>query len=609
MSLSNIYKRPFYFIVAVISCFVANAQSLKELQFDKFYADSENQWVVLPLSQDSSIYKLGFVYLDMVAGYTFSQECDLQIDNNGNIISLTKRDNAKRIIYRLGNACKPVALLPQKLITKFGLKAEPEWLRIYQTPDLLLHDIACAKHLNAQGYYEKAIMLLEKHKQSKSQPENYLFELGFAYNALRQYEKAIAVLEPVVKDKSRAQLYKELGFAYLGKGDYKRAVKRYKTGIALAQNNQQSLKAEMAINLAMIYSQNLKNDNRFRHWGTKAKNWGAVSPLLNGNFGQKVRLPRNNGDTAYLDKSNNIVFNDKVLEKYIKKELNIAIETPVNVSDVERVTFLNISGSVKQSDQPKIKNLDALKYFKRLEILEARFQSIRSLKPLSGLCKLRRLQMQNNEVDNIAPLAELKQLEVLELYVNNVSDLSPLRNLTKLQKVDFFRNNISSIEPLEKLSELNDLNLGGNSISDISPLKNLRNLNVLWLYNNPIRNIGELSGLSESMESLSVAKCNIKDVTFLRDFQKLHTLVIFENPIRDLTPVSQLSNLQTLLANNCELRDLDVVVQLAKNNAFRSPKARFKYQLDLSNNQIDYNNAKNIDGLFYLKQVITKSNF
>ncbi|MEI7504010.1 MAG: leucine-rich repeat domain-containing protein [Paludibacter sp.] len=580
------------------------------VNFDKKYYECENKWVITSQLKDSSNYIVGFVYLDNTAGYTLNLEGELQMDSQGNIISLKKQDNTNRIIYRLGKNSKSMAQLPQQEITNLSLNEKPEWLKIYQETDEIKHDVISAKHLNAQGYYERAILLLEKHQQLKPHPENLDFELGFAYNALLQFDKAIGVLETGLKINSKdVLLYKELGFAFLCKGEFDKAMSLYKKGVLVATENQLSIKAEIAFNMAMVYKQKLKNEKEFQYWANKASNWSNSLSTIPKILAESGYISKTPADTAYLDKANNIAFNDKVLETRIKKELGFDLEKPVNVKDVENITSLLISGSFKEPNQPKIKNIDALKYFKNLERLEARYHSIKSVKPLSNLRKLRSIFLQNNEVNNISPLAELTELEVLELYMNNVTDLSPVQKMNKLRELNIFQNNVRRIEPLKNLVELRSLNMGYNFVTDIKPLQNLLKLQTLWLYNNPVRNIELIASLKNSIRTLSLANCKINDISFLKDFRNLQTLLIFDNPIDDLTPIRQLYNLQTLSVNNCELTDLEVIVHLAKNNAFQNLKEKFKYQLDLSGNPIDYENKKNKEDWFYLKQSISKSNF
>jgi internalin A len=580
------------------------------INFDKKYYECENKWIVMSHLKDSCNYLVGFVYMDATAGYTFNLEGELQMDPQGNIISLKKQDNTKRIMFRLGKNCKPMALLPQQEITKLALNAEPEWLEIYRETDVTKHDIISAKHLNAQGYYERAILLLEKHQQLKPLPENLAFELGFAYNAVLQFDKAILVLESGLKTNSKdVLLYKELGFAFICKGEFNKAMSIFKKGVSVATDNQLSIKAEIAFNMAMTYKQKLKNEKEFQYWAIKASNWSNPSSTIHKILAESGVVFKTPADTAFLDKANNIAFNDKVLETRIKKELGFDLEKPVNVKDVENITSLVISGSFKEPDQPKIKNIDALKYFINLERLEARFNAIKYLKPLSNLRKLKSLLLQNNEIYTISPLSELTQLEVLELYMNNVTVLSPVQNMNKLRELNIFRNNVRNIEPLKNLVELRNLNMGNNFVTDIKPLQNLINLQTLWLYNNPVSNMELIASLNGSIRTLSLANCELKDISFLKEFRNLQTLLIFDNPIKDLTPIRQLYNLQTLNVNNCRLTDLEVIVHLTKNNAFQNQKEKFKYQLELSGNPIDYENKKNKEDWLYLKQTIPKSDF
>jgi len=594
------------FLLSVVA--KVNSQSFKSLKFESFYADCENKYVVVPSNNDSTKYLIGFIYLDGMAGFTLNAEKNVFTDEKGLFKSVDNSLNINIMKLRLGKNTRPLALLPEELRAKLKLKEEPEWLGIYKITDPVKHDITCASHLNGQGYCERAALLLEKQRIQNPHAENLEFELGFSYNALRQYDKAIDLLEDAIRaNKNNAFLYKELGFAYQKKGNYKNAVSVLKKGISVSTDNQKMIKAEMAFNIAFAYKQFLNNEQKFQHWGAKAYSWSsetsATSKTLK-EYGLKVIVK---ADTARLDADNNIVFNDKVLEELVRKDLYITNQRPINISDVENLPALNISGNFKDKESPKIKDIDALKYFKNLYQLTARFHQIKDLNPLRNLVKMKILLLQNNEITNIEPLSKLTNLENLELYRNTVSDLSPLKQHAALKYLNLWSNNVFEINALANLIELKSLNLGDNQIEDLTPLLKLSKLEMLWLYNNPVKRVETISVLGNSLKSLSLAKCNLKDISFLNNFTKLHTLLIFENPIEDLSPLKQMCNLQTLSVNNCLIKDLSVIVELTKNNAFQNQKQQFQIQLDLSGNPIDYNDKKTVEDKFYIMQKVPKS--
>ena len=606
-------SKPFIFILCIFLLSVVakvNSQNFKSLKFDSFYADCENKYVIMPSKNDSTKYLIGFIYLDGMAGFTLNAEMNVFTDEKGVFKSVDNSPTIATLKLRLGKNTRPLALLPEELKAKLKLKEEPEWLSIYKIADPVKHDITCASHLNGQGYYEKAVLLLEKQRIQNPHAENLEFELGYSYNALGQYDKAINLLESAIRaSKNNAFLYKELGFAYQKKGIYKNAVSVLEKGISVATDNQKTIKAEMAFNIAFTYKQFLNNEQKFQYWGAKAYSWSsetsATSKTLKEN-GLKVTAK---ADTARLDADSNIVFNDKVLEELVRKELSITNQRPINISDVENLNVLNISGNFKDKESPKIKDIDALKYFKNLYKLNARFHLIKDLNPLRNLVKMKILLLQNNEISNIEPLSKLTNLENLELYRNNVSDLSPIKNLSGLKDLNLFQNNVFDISNLANLTELKSLNLGSNFISDLTPLSRLSKLEILWFYNNPVKNAETIAVLGNTLKLLSLAKCDLKEISFLKNFTKLQTLLIFDNPIEDISPIKHMYSLQTLNANNCLITDLSVIVALTKNNAFQNQKPLFQIQLDLSGNPIDFNDSKIVEDKIFLMQKVPNSKF
>ncbi|MFZ4456856.1 MAG: leucine-rich repeat domain-containing protein [Bacteroidales bacterium] len=599
---------PILFLLLTIDSLFS--QNIKLLKHDNFYADCENRYVVLPNNSDPNKFFVGFVYLDQVAGYTFNAEMNISTDEKGEIKTFEKANPMAILKLRLGRNTTPLALFPNELLGKMNLKEEPEWLAIYKTPDPVKHDIIAATHLNGQGYYERAVLLLEKQKVANPHAQNLEFELGYSYNSIDQYDKSIDLLENAIKISNKNPLlYKELGFAFQKKGEYKEAISILKKGISVAEENHKSTKAEMAYNIAVAYKNNLNNEKEFQYWGAKSYKWiSETSELAKSlrKYGLKIEVK---ADTARLDGENNIVFNDKVLEDLVRKKLSINRDKQINITDVLKVSVLDVSGDIKDENFPKIKDIDALKYFQNLHKLTARSHSIKDLNPIRNLKEMKVLELSNNQISSLEPLSKLVNLEVLDLRFNKISDLIPLKNLTKLKDIDMFNNDIYSLDGIENLVELKSVSFGSNHISDVKLLSSLPKLQTLWMFNNPVRNFKVISGLGKTLKTLSIAQCELSDISFLKNFMELETLIIFDNLIDDLSPIVQMTKLQNLLANNCRIKDLSVVVTLVKNNAFQTQRQKYKYQLDVSGNMVDYNDIQTTQDRIFLLQRIPKSNF
>jgi len=164
-------------------------------------------------------------------------------------------------------------LTPEK-VKELGLATVPYWLKNYLISDTLVHDIAYGRNLNAINECEVALRYLEKSYKRSPHADGLEFELSFAYNALHRYDEAIKVLEFALKiNPNDIMFYRELGYSQINKGNFEKAVKTFKDGIAICTDSQNTEKSEMAFNLALIYLQQLKNDEQFKFWGNKAKSW------------------------------------------------------------------------------------------------------------------------------------------------------------------------------------------------------------------------------------------------------------------------------------------------------------------------------------------------
>lgn len=108
---------------------------------------------------------------------------------------------------------------------------------------------------------------------------------------------------------------------------------------------------------------------------------------------------------------------------------------------------------------------------------------------LSGLKKLKKLNLNNNLVADLSPLAGLTDLEELKLGHDSpnsttyevkeqpeehglklITDLSPLAGLTKLTWLDLERNTVQDVSALKGLSKLKFLDLDDNYVHDLRPV-------------------------------------------------------------------------------------------------------------------------------------------
>jgi Leucine-rich repeat (LRR) protein len=308
---------------------------------------------------------------------------------------------------------------------------------------------------------------------------------------------------------------------------------------------------------------------------------------------------------SHVDSAGNLIIIDSILERKIKDCLAIKQNEPISILRAGTVSNLDLSN--KTSDSDKIKNIDALAFFKNLISLNLSNHDVKNIYPLQKLENLTELNLSRNQVRDISVLARLPQLESLNLYDNLVIEISYLAYLKNLKSLNLWSNEVSDISSLQGLTELYDLNLGSNFIRNISPLKNLLKLRSLHIPFNQLNDPEIISEFGSQLTYLSIANCGISDIRFLKGCTQLNSLNISDNKIVDISILNNFKSLNVLYAANNQIANVDVLAVLVNNGAF-SIKPGFKNQdnIDLSNNKIDLQDAKTLKIITYLKEKVFK---
>ena len=159
----------------------------------------------------------------------------------------------------------------------------------------------------------------------------------------------------------------------------------------------------------------------------------------------------------------------------------------------------------------------------------------------ADMAKLRRLFAQNANISDLSGLEHAKNLTVLNLGAtrvekkvvnsNAVSDLSALSGLKKLRTLNLTRNNVSDVSALAKLTNLRTLHLTANrEVSDISALAGLTKLRTLNLSGNKVADISAVSGMAE-LKTLNIANNKVADIAPAAGLANLATLNIRRNAL------------------------------------------------------------------------------
>ena len=144
-----------------------------------------------------------------------------------------------------------------------------------------------------------------------------------------------------------------------------------------------------------------------------------------------------------------------------------------NLSEILSLDTANISYAT-------LSNEDAsdFKYFKNITGIDA---SIAYFKPdfkgITGLSKLKSLNLYADEIIDLSSIAYLDTIEELKAHKNKIKDLTPIKNFKNLKKLNISGNDITDLSPLEDLP-LESLEISEYLIPklDLTPLMGKKNL-------------------------------------------------------------------------------------------------------------------------------------
>jgi tetratricopeptide (TPR) repeat protein len=267
----------------LISCLAltqtfAQLKTDPSLNFDQPFTKCELKWVVLPpkANAPNARYGYGFVYVDMMAGYTLDLKGGFTVDDNGHYICDTSLTKNKVLKYRLAGNTLKFALLPPSHFAEMNIKPRPSWVELYykgRDTTTVGYSYRMGYILNGAGDSKDALPYLNRAYNADPNFKGLIFELAYAYNALAQYGDAIKFLKEALKaDPKNVMLYRELGYAYKQKADNDNAISYYKQGMDLCSDSEMDSKAEMGYNLAYVYKAK-GDDADFKNMIAKVKGW------------------------------------------------------------------------------------------------------------------------------------------------------------------------------------------------------------------------------------------------------------------------------------------------------------------------------------------------
>lgn len=246
----------------------------KVLNFKTKYYSAVDKWVAFPKKASDSTYTYGFVYIDVMAGFTFRYQSTFRVTKKGLKNSSVADPEAETVKYKLNRRTSLVSVLTDKQIAQLGLPRKPKWLATFkggfEKPE---YQKRIGAHYNHAGASHLAIAPLNKAYKLKPHLKGLEFELGYAYNTLQQFDKAIKVLENAIRKNPRNPLfYRELGYAYNYSQQVEKAENTYLKGISLSKDD--FGKSEMAYNMTYSFFE-MKNRAKFDKWVKITKKYAA----------------------------------------------------------------------------------------------------------------------------------------------------------------------------------------------------------------------------------------------------------------------------------------------------------------------------------------------
>lgn len=451
-----------------------------------------------------------------------------------------------------------------------------------------------------EGNYKEAIIAFEKAIEIEPKNVDARLRLAKAYTEVGRITDAIRVLKEVIDiDKKREEPYLELANIYIDENKLDEAIRILEIGYENTGNEEikkmiEELKAKPpppkasieggkyeSIQLVELVAEG--NNIYYTLDGSKPSmksiKYSQSVTISNGITTLRAIAIDAKGKTSEESRHEYTVempiiavsFEDREFEKMLRKIINRPSGEIYN-TDLIDIKEIIIFGKIAKNpdhceytmgleevlywdenesyeERGKIKSLNDLKWFKRLERLDMSYQEISDISMISDLKNLMLVDLSYNNITDISPLKNMTNLKALHLAGVKLDDISWLSNFLKLTSLTLESNKIEDISPLAKLTNLTDLYLRGNKIKDISPLYKLTNLIKLSL-GNQINDINPLAELT-NLYYLDLSVNQIRDISPLENLAGLHYVFLQRNRISDINPLKNLTKLEKVhLADN-----------------------------------------------------------
>ncbi|RZN83243.1 MAG: hypothetical protein EVB11_05895 [Winogradskyella sp.] len=274
-------------ITILLFAFTLSAQndSIPLLKFETEFYKGTDRWVAFPKSTKNELYPFGIIYIDQTAGFTFEYVGNFKIENQRLINLDTSTVRTSSMKHRLQSNTRNLHVFTDNEIEELGLEPTSKWIETYkwnaETPK---YKVDIASFYNAVGGSKIALPILEGLYSNGSKDKKLLFELSYAYNALKDYSNARDILLKSIKEYPDDELfYKELSYAYIYLEELSKSEKTYTDYIK--NTKERRYQAEMAYNLTYSFFAN-KNIEKFNEWASIT----SKIPKANQVFSKNIEL-------------------------------------------------------------------------------------------------------------------------------------------------------------------------------------------------------------------------------------------------------------------------------------------------------------------------------
>ena len=318
---------------------------------------------------------------------------------------------------------------------------------------------------------------------------------------------------------------------------------------------------------------------------------------------EKIQNPKQ-VQNVEQSQNNPVVFKEALIEKAVRKELNLSETDTITASMLEDVRKLRIVGKEILEDEDSfwgeghhvdgkdssfgsvrgdIKDLSDLAQMTNLEELALCNQEIEDISGLKEL-PLKKLYLSKNMITDFSVLPKLIDLDILCIMENPAEDLSPVGECTGISRLNIQGMNLTDIdflknlkldyldmsnaeiknnifEPLAEMKKLDTLCMcdineaAAETLSKLSTLKAL----FMWGDSTKLENLKPLKGM-EKLDTLAFTT-QISSLEGIEQFPSLNFLSVSFSLVKDLSPITGAENLQTIDISNAEIENYEPLLE------------------------------------------------